>query len=199
MSSFLNNLSWRRAFREFDSSASDPLDLTPILNSIVLAPSSFGIQPYCVYVVHDREVRRRLHAVSFYQDHVISCDTLLIFCVRTDILERVDEFMAATQSGEELKELILQFLGTFSNLTEWATRQVYIALGFALAAAAESKIHTCPMEGFLPTEVKKILELPENVQPVVYLAIGRGNDDATPPKFRFAQSDLIRKYTQLEQ
>jgi nitroreductase len=194
-SSFLKNLSWRRAFRDFDTTTpkEEPLDITPILNAIVLAPSSFGIQPYCVYVVRDRETRRRLHEVSFHQDHVISCDMLLIFCVRTDILERVDEFVTYTNSTEELKQLILQFLGSFSDQTEWASRQAYIALGFALAAAAELKIQTCPMEGFIPLEVKKILELPENVRPVVYLAVGRGSEKKNMvPKFRFPHSDIIR-------
>ncbi len=38
----------------------------------------------------------------------------------------------------------------------WAQRQTYIALGFALAAAAEKKIAACPMEGFDPEGVSRV-------------------------------------------
>lgn len=198
MSSFLANLSWRRAFRNFNDSDEDKTNsdvINPILDAIVLAPSSFGLQPYCVYVIQNRSIRQKLYSLSFSQKHVVSCNTLLVFCARTDVLRRVDEFVS--QTGSELKALILNFLATFPNLKEWATRQVYIALGFALAAAAELKIHTCPMEGFVPTEVKKMLELPENVDPVVYLAIdgsqissSEGDNDI---KFRFPREDIIRE------
>ena len=50
------------------------------------------------------------------------------------------------------------------------------------------------MEGFQSAEVSKILDLPANLVPVVYLAVGEATDeDGTYPRFRFSESDLVQK------
>ena len=78
----------------------------------------------------------------------------------------------------------------------WAARQAYIALGFGLAACAELKIDASPMEGFKPDEFKKILELPDHIDPVVIMALGyRDMEDHASPqhraKVRFSKDDLF--------
>jgi hypothetical protein len=48
------------------------------------------------------------------------------------------------------------------------------------------------MEGFNAAEVTKILNLPSNLVPVVYLAVGESTEeDGTYPRFRFSESDLV--------
>ena len=42
---------------------------------------------------------------------------------------------------------------------EWAARQVYIALGTALTAAAVEKVDATPMDGFMPEKADEILNL----------------------------------------
>ena len=77
----------------------------------------------------------------------------------------------------------------------WARAQAYIALGFALAQAAQERIACCPMEGFEPSAVAKILGLPSNETPVAFLAIGKSAEasKAVPhPKFNYAKDDLIK-------
>jgi nitroreductase/dihydropteridine reductase len=52
-------------------------------------------------------------------------------------------------------------------------RQAYIALGFALVAAAEQEVDSTPMEGFDPAEVDKILGLKERgLRSVVIMPLG---------------------------
>ncbi len=53
----------------------------------------------------------------------------------------------------------------------WSAKQAYIALGTALAAAAEQKVDSCPMEGFDAAEFDKILEL-KGYKTAVILPIG---------------------------
>jgi nitroreductase/dihydropteridine reductase len=76
---------------------------------------------------------------------------------------------------------------------DWAARQAYIALGFGLAAAAELNIHSCPMEGFVPASVAKVLELDNSIEPIALLALGRAStvDDGCGPRFRFPVDDLV--------
>jgi len=44
----------------------------------------------------------------------------------------------------------------------WASKQVYIASGFALAACTELEIDSCPMEGFDPKAVGEIIGIQNN-------------------------------------
>ena len=81
------------------------------------------------------------------------------------------------------------------ELIEWASRQVYIALGIALAAAAENGIDASPMEGFDSKQFDEILELgPLGLASRVVLAVGfRSPDDSYQklPKSRFGKNDVF--------
>lgn len=187
--SFLNRLEWRRAVKHF---AEGELDTASIQKAIIASPSSFGLQPYKVYAVRNKELKTALTAASFGQAQVAECDTLFVFCARTDVEERAEEYLKTT-GAESLRQMLMGFLKARGNLTDWAARQAYIALGFAMAACMEEEIASCPMEGFMPTEVAKILDLPSTLVPVAYLAVGEdaGPEATSYPRFRFAAEDLI--------
>lgn len=187
--SFLSNLEWRRAVKHFGDGE---IDTKYIRAAIINAPSSFGLQPYKVFAVTNKEVKEKLRAVSFDQAQVIECSTLFVFCARTDIEARAEEYLRTT-GAEAMRGMLMGFLSALPDKTAWAARQTYIALGFALAACTELRISSCPMEGFMPQEVAKILELPENLQPLAFLAVGEdAENDGTYPRFRFPDTDLIQ-------
>jgi nitroreductase len=79
---------------------------------------------------------------------------------------------------------------------EWAARQVYIALGNFMTAAALLGVDTCPMEGFLPAEFDNVLGLTaQGYAAVVCCALGyRSTDDkyAAAPKVRFPVAELVK-------
>jgi nitroreductase / dihydropteridine reductase len=185
---FLGNLEWRRAVKHFGGEA---IDVSPIVKAIINAPSSFGMQPYRVVAVRSKSLKEQLRGASYGQAQVTECDTLFVFCARTDLNARAEEFIS--ESGAEgIRGMLTQFLEHIPDATGWAARQAYIALGFALAACAELHLPSCPMEGFTGSEVSRILELPSTLQPVVMLAVGSpAEDDGVWPRFRFAESNLI--------
>ena len=45
------------------------------------------------------------------------------------------------------------------QIGQWASNQVYIALGGFMTAAALLGVDTCPIEGFSPVEYDRILQL----------------------------------------
>lgn len=189
---FLNNLEWRRAVKHFGNS---PVDISSIVKAIVNAPSSFGLQPYKVIAVRNPELKKRLRAVSFDQSQITECDTLFVFCARTDLNERAEEYMKET-GAESMREMLMGFISYLPDKSAWSARQAYIALGFALAACAELKIPSCPMEGFSASEVHSILGLPDMLVPCVLFAVGSGTEnDGAWPRFRFNKSDLIEERT----
>ena len=84
---------------------------------------------------------------------------------------------------------------TKEQLNSWNEKQVYIALGNLLTAAATAKIDACPMEGFDRKQVDDILNLKaQGVHSVVMCAIGfRSQDDksASLKKVRFEKKDVV--------
>jgi nitroreductase len=95
-----------------------------------------------------------------------------------------------------MRDMLMGFISYLPDKLAWASRQAYIALGFGLAAAADQRIASCPMEGFSTADVAKILELPETLVPIVYLAVGATTEkDGVYPRFRFPESDLVQRFT----
>ena len=189
--SFTSNLEWRRAVKHFGPG---DVDTHPVLDAMINAPSSFGLQPYKIVAVTNKEIKEKLKPISYNQSQVTECHTLFILCARTDVEVRAEEYLKVT-GAETMRNMLMGFVGYLPDKTAWAAKQAYIALGFGLAACAEHKIASCPMEGFNSAEVSKLLELPANLVPVVYLAVGEATDeDGTYPRFRFSESDLVMSF-----
>lgn len=189
-STFLGNLDWRRAVKTFAPGA---VDYEPILRAIQSAPSSFGVQPYRVVILTNKQLKEDIKPHCFGQEQITACDALLVFCAIKNVDARVDEYIKASDS-EGMRANVTEFLSTTTDKVEWARKQAYIALGFAMAAAAELKIASCPIEGFLPDKVAEILATDPNYIPSVFLALGREDVNsaaALKPRFRFPMDNLF--------
>lgn len=200
---FIKNLNWRFATKKFDPLEKvSATDIATICKATKLAPSSFGLQPWHVYVIADREIKKKLQAEAAYmQPQVADASCLLVFCGRNDIIKRIDDFSKLnveakvfdTAKAEETATSMKRSMAPRSPeaVMDWAKRQAYIALGFALAACSELKIDSCPMEGFDNAKLDKILNLPSHINSVALLAVGYRIEKKTPPKFRFPNNDLF--------
>jgi len=134
--SFLESLEWRRAVKHFGET---DIDTEPIRTAIVAAPSSFGLQPYKVLAVKNRELKQLLQPACYDQCQIVECDTLFVFCTISKLATRAEEYISAT-GADSSRDMIMGFLNGLQDKRAWSARQAYIALGFAMAAAAESKI-----------------------------------------------------------
>ena len=199
--SFLSNLSWRYATKKFDTTRKvSSEDLETILEAIRMTPTSYGLQAYHFYVVSDPEMLARIQAASYNQPQVGTASHLIVMCARTDLLQVKEEYFSLMSGGNyEMRTKLAGFeqivTGTIQNVSpEWAKKQAYIALGFALAACAELQVDSCPMEGFDLDGVAKALELPSNLSVAVMLPIGyRAPDENPRPKVRFSKEKLFTK------
>ncbi len=200
--SFLSNLGWRFATKKFDTDRKlTDESVGQILDSIRMAPTSFGLQSFHVSVVSDEDVKRKLSAASFGQPQPSDASHVLVFSSRTDIRDRVDSYVkiatgddtGSSEQAVKMAGMFHQFADRFDGDTgrEWAARQAYIALGFALAAAAELEIDSCAMEGADFVAIRDVLDLPEGFTPVVMLPLGYRADGPAHPKARFPTEDLF--------
>ena len=203
-SNILDALRWRYATKQFDPARKiDPAVWAGLEESLVLTPSSFGLQPWKFLVVDDAAVRESLVAHSWGQRQVADASHLVVMAVRTSLTEAdIDSFLdsiVAVRGGnrEALAGYRGMMVGSMGMMTkDWAARQAYIALGQFMLACAMLGIDTCPMEGFAPAEFDRILGLTEQglTAAVLCPAGYRSADDryAAAPKVRWALADMVK-------
>lgn len=171
MNKYIDNLHWRYATKKFNPEKKvSKDDLETLLDAIRLSASSYGLQPYEVMVIEDPEVRAKLKPAAFGQPQITDASYLMVFAYNTNVDEHyLDEFIKnnsetrnkPVEDFQDLKEMIKNSVLTFTVEAKhiWASRQVYIALGNLLSAAADLKIDVCPMEGFNSAEFDELLDL----------------------------------------
>ncbi len=202
-------LNWRYATRKFASDKKIPDDVWKTLEqSLVLAPSSFGMQPWKFFVVRNQETRQQLIEHSFNQDKVANSSHLVVLAIKKDIgvddvpryINRVSEVRNVPRDKlEGLSNLIKGYLGEPPfplQPDKWSAKQVYLALGFFLHSAAMLGIDTCAMEGFIPAKYDEILGLPEQGYSAVVLCTAgyRSDEDdsADQAKVRYKTENVVQ-------
>lgn len=207
--SVLQQLQWRYAVKKFDLSKKIPDDVWNALEqSLVLTPSSFGLQPWKFFVVQNPEMRQTLLAHSWGQAQVVDASHLVVFAIKKDLNSAdVDRYLDRMAEVQQTPVENLQKFGSVVkgfmekppyplDINEWSTRQVYIALGQFMTSAAVLGIDTCPMEGFVPDKYDEVLGLPaQGYKAVVVCPAGYRSDEdhsAQRPKVRFKTEDVVK-------
>lgn len=204
----LEALEWRYATKVFDPEKKIPAGTWATLEtSMILTPSSHGLQPWKFLVITDPELRERLLPYSYRQRQVVDASHLVVICVRKKLSEEdVDRFLhrmveirgGTADSLMGLRKVILGDVVTGARsqqATEWATRQAYIALGQFMTACSLLGVDTCPMEGFMPDKYDEVLGLEaEGLTATLLCPAGyRSENDryAGLPKVRFLPEQMV--------
>jgi nitroreductase len=204
----LAQLQWRYAVKKFDPSKKIPADAWDVLEqSLMLTPSSFGLQPWKFFVVENSELRQELLANSWNQAQVVEASHLVVLAIKKEMGDaEVDRYIQDMSDKRNvpidglagLNKMIKGFMANPDKgftTDEWAVRQVYIAIGQFMTSAAMLGIDTCPMEGFNPAKYDEILGLTaQGYASVLVCPAGyRADDDkyAAMPKVRYDRSEVI--------
>ena len=175
----LENLRWRYAVKKFDATRKvSDADFSILEQALVLAPSSYGLQPWKAIVVRDPELRKKLRAAAWNQSQVEDASHVVIFTAKKKITEEdVAHFIKLTGDTRHLPAGALDgykatMVGDLVNgpraawVDQWTARQAYIALGVLLTTAANLHIDACPMEGVRPAELRRDPRHPEQRLPL---------------------------------
>jgi len=189
----------RYATKKFNGKKIPEDKLNELLEIIRYAASSFGLQPYAIKVIADKETKEKLLDASWKQPQITTCSHLLVFCADTNIKSHIDLYEQMMKDAGIPEENIKSYIGIMQGFEEglskekkltWAQRQTYIAVGNAINGAKSLGFDSCPMEGFLPEEYSKLLNLPENLVPTALVTIGYAADEPKP-KIRFPKEKLF--------
>lgn len=206
--SLIEDFKWRHAVKAFDPNQKiSQENIDSIVEAARLAPTSSGLQPFKVFAVSNQAIKDQLVEGSFNPDSMKECSHVLVFAGWNQYTpELIDKMFDRTTDERGLPR------GRFSSYTDMLkaafaeqtpeqhqahiAKQVYIALGFAMAQAANLRIDTCPAEGFNAEAVDKVLGLGEqNLKSMVLLYIGTADPQrdwlGQMAKVRWAKEDFV--------
>jgi nitroreductase len=167
----IENLKWRHAVKAYDPAKKvSQEDLNKILEAARLAPTSSGLQPFRIIVVENQELKEKMVDGALNPEVMRDSSQVLVFAAWDNYSEeKIDKVYDYHTDVRELPR------GRFGSYTDklkeiysaqtadenfaHAARQTYIALGLAMAQAAELKIDSTPAEGFDNAKVDEVLGL----------------------------------------
>ena len=177
-------LNWRYATKKMDPSKAVPQDkVDAIIEAIRMSPTSSGTQPFELLVVTNPDIRSKIAEAAGGQAQITDGSHLMVFAAWDNYTaERIDNVVDLNVAARgDLPMLHSYYDNLKANYLPrdaevnyaHAARQVYIALGIALVAAAEQEVDSTPMEGFDPAAVDKILGLRESgLRSVILMPLG---------------------------
>ncbi len=207
----INALKWRYATKKMNGQSVSRDNLNTILEAAHLAPTSSGLQPFEIIVVTNPELKNKIKSIAYDQAQITECSYLLIFAAWDNYtLERINEVFSHTAAERGLpadsmidykNRLInrLTSLTTEQNFAH-AARQAYISFGIAIAAAAELKIDSTPMEGFDNDALDALLNLKDKgLRSVTLLPLGfRDTENDWLVKLKKVRTPKTRFITELK-
>jgi nitroreductase len=204
----VEQLKWRYAVKQYDKNKKIPESDWKILEeSLQLAPSSFGLQPYKFLVIEDADVREKIKAAAWGQTQVTDASHLVLFAFKKTLtdgdvghfIDRISEVRG--QDRKELADYEAVIQGSVGKAVQsgtietWNSRQAYIPLGFLLHTAAMLGIDATPMEGFDAGQVNEILGLTD-YSVVAIAAVGYRDAEhdwlAGLPKVRMPHDEIVQ-------
>lgn len=164
-------------------------DVQKVIEAIRLTPTSSGLQPFSVIRIKSDEARKAVVKACMNSNSQLAedCSDILVLAawdsyteerldaagelhnrLRPAIAERFNDYIAS------LKKYYIPE-GAERNFVHTA-RQAYIALGLALAQAAELGIDSTPIEGYNPSLLDEELKLNERgLKSVFVITLGKSN------------------------
>ena len=193
MSNFIKDANWRYATKKFDNSKKvSKDDLETLKEAIRLSASSYGLQPYKIFIIENPAIRAQIQPVAWGQSQIVDASQLIVFANIVDFGNA--EIDSSIKNVTETRGIPLESLQGYADFMKskistlpveirntWTAKQTYLALGNLLNAAAELKIDVTPMEGFEAEKVNEILGLEKlGLNASLLATIGyRHEEDAT--------------------
>lgn len=203
----LKQLTWRYAVKKFDPTRKiDPDTWQALMEALVLSPSSYGLQPWRFVVITNPAIKAQLPVISWKQNQPQDCSHMVVLAAAEKldaayIDDQIQQIAAARGVAPEslsgYRKMLNSAVNALESTFEWSSRQVYLALGQLMNAAAMLGIDSCPMEGIDPVAYDNLLGMSDSgYRSVVGCALGyRDPSDpyASLKKVRFPVGQVVHE------
>lgn len=158
-------------------------DLDPIFRDVMLAPSSFNLQPSEYIVVMDNEMKEKIREAAYNQYKVHTASAVIIVTADRQAYEQTERLHQGMLALGILKDFEVQDIIEENKLfyesrgeqfkKEDAVRNGSLSAMFFMLAAKNHGWDTCPMIGFDQDKVRELLKIPYTHEVVLMITIGK--------------------------
>ncbi len=164
---FYEVISKRRSIRAYKKDTVEDSKLSRILNAARLAPTAANRQPYSLIVVKDEDTKIRLKD-AYSQEWFFTAPVIVCACALPD-----DAWKRNDGKG-------------------YVDVDVAIAMDHLILAASAEGLGTCWIAAFKPEVVREVLNIPDNMEPLVLTPLGYP-ETIPEPTFRKPLEEMVRE------
>lgn len=170
-----------------------------ILDTVKETPSGYNAQPWHFLLIQDKERLKEIQALCYDQKHVTQAGNLVVVLGDTEFGVNEQERICAewqqfrgfdTKKIEALRASLVKERETWKK-REMMLRNVSLASMSFLLSAENEGWATCPMMGFRQLDLRRFLALPENLLPVMLIALGKRDEKNSVAKMPRKNPDVI--------
>jgi nitroreductase len=168
-------------------------ELKELFDEVVLSPSSFNLQHWTFIAVKEQAIKKQLKDAAWGQQQMEDCSAAVLVCGKLDAYQDAPNIYkeAPRDIQKKVLPLIQGFYGKNGQLQrDEAIRSASLAAMTMMYGAVNRGWGTCPMIGFDPEAVSKILKLTPNLIPVMFVVLGHQKEAPRPRSYRHPIEDV---------
>ena len=186
----------RRSIKHFDPKFVMPAaDLAELIRLTKLAPSSFNMQNYRLVVVQDKALKLAIRAAAWDQAHVSEASVLFVMCadLRSHLADPALYWSHAPQPVQDILGPMIKpfYEGKERLIRDEAVRSSALAGMTLMLAARAMGYDSCPMIGFDPDAVAKLINLPADHMLSFIIPVGKKTQPAWDRGARLPDSKVV--------
>ncbi len=192
----INAIQDRRSIKVYDKQHKmTQEEIEKLIALAALSPTAFNIQNWRFVVVQDEELRKKIRSVSWNQPQVTDASILIVLCGDLKAWEKEPQ-RYWRNAPQEVQNSLVPAIGNYYRENPQVQRdEVMRSCGMAamtiMLAAKEMGYDTCPMDGFDFEAVAKIINLPEDHIPSMFVVVGKPLDKAKPRSGQLPLSEVL--------
>lgn len=175
----------RRSIKAYDPQHKmSEQEIAKLMSLAMLSPTAFNIQNWRFVVVTDAVLRQQIRAVSWNQAQVEEASLLIV--LTADLKSWAKQPERYWQNAPKaVQDYLVPAIGHYYESNEQVQRDEGMrSCGMAamtiMLAAKEMGYDTCPMDGFDFDAVGKLLNLPADHTPAMFVVVGKSIKEASP-------------------
>lgn len=186
----------RRSIKAYDTNHEmTQAEIDQLMSLAMLSPTAFNIQNWRFVLVQDKELRKQVRAVSWDQAQVTDASLLIVLTADLKSWEK-QPARYWQNAPKPVQDFLVPAIGQYYTGREQvqrdeAMRSCGMAAMTIMLAAKEMGYDSCPMDGFDFDAVAKLLNLPADHTPAMFVVVGKGIKEAWPRGGQLSKDEVV--------
>jgi nitroreductase len=186
----------RRSIKAYDPTQKmTQREIDELMSLAMLSPTAFNIQHWRFVLVQDPALRKEIQAVSWNQAQVTEASLLIVLVADVQAWAKEPE-RYWRDAPKPVQDFLVPAIKQYYTDRPQAQRdETMRSCGMAamtlMLAAKEMGYDTCPMDGFDFDAVAKLLNLPADHIPTMFVTVGKAAKEAWPRGGQLSMDEVV--------